>query len=252
MPGQEGDQKKMKIKYRTPFTMIENKTIRSTKLTIYQKMAYIVLCSYANDKNICFPSYQTIADDIGCSRRKIISIIKELVEMGIIVKHQRKASNGDPTANEYEILLYDEYCAPPSAPDAPPGSASPSPPDEQPAPEQYIDNNINFLNNNHPSSDEADELEEILFQSEIDGLHKEKDRNLFHQVITNMYYAKEIMVCGIKYPQTVVRENMRRLDYEVIVHAFDTLHSMDVPPAAPQKFLTSVIFNELFIAGTEE
>jgi len=126
--------------YPKPFTMIENKTIRNKKLTIYQKMAYIVLCNYANDQNTCFPSYQTIAKGVGCTRRKVINIINELVKMGLIIKHQRKTTGGDATANEYEILLYDEYCAPPDEPKTPVRSASHSLPDEHHAPEQYSNN----------------------------------------------------------------------------------------------------------------
>ena len=78
----------VKIKYNTPFTMIENKVIRSSLLTIYQKLIYIALCSYANDSNICFPSYKTIAAAVGCSRRKVIDSIKELVDLKLIVKHK--------------------------------------------------------------------------------------------------------------------------------------------------------------------
>ena len=155
----------MKIKYNQPFTAIENKTIQNKNLTIYQKMAYIVLCSYANDKNICFPSYQTIANGVGCSRRKIIKTISELVEMNLIIKNPKKAPSGDPTANEYEILLYDESCALPDEQRVPHGSVLPSPPAEHHAPKQYSDNNIHSLNNNQPSIKEASELKEILEQT---------------------------------------------------------------------------------------
>ena len=68
----------MKIKYTTPFTMIENKIIRHTELTIYHKITFITLCSYANNQNICFPSYETIAEVVGCSRRKVIDTINSL------------------------------------------------------------------------------------------------------------------------------------------------------------------------------
>jgi len=234
----------MKLGDNAQFTMIENKTIRNPKLTIYQKMVYIVLCSYTNGENTCFPSYQTIATGAGCSKRQVIKTMNELVNMGLIIKHPKKSTNGDATANEYKILLYDEYCAPPDAPSALPGNESPAPPDEYCAPEQYSDNNTYFLNNNHPSITEAAEIEEIVKQCRIDELYKEKDRRLFRQTITDMFNAKEITVCDNTYPQKEVRANMRRLNYDVICHAFDALNSTVV--TAPKKYLRSVIYNGIF------
>ena len=239
----------MKIKYTTPFTMIENKIIRHKELTIYQKMTFIALCSYANDKNICFPSYETIAGVVGCSRRKVIDIIKELVALGLIIKHKNTAPNGDATANEYEIVAGGEFDAPPNAPPAPQSSEQDALPGECPAPKQYINNNINIsFNNNHLSADETQELDEILENSGIDGLNKEQDRDLFRQAITTMYQSKEIIVCGNTYPQSVVRKNLRKLNYEVIVHAFDTLKAMDFPPKSPINYLVSVLYRGIFEA----
>jgi len=74
----------MKTTYSTPFTIVENNLIQNRELYIYQKMVYIVLCSHANDNNTCFPSYATIAKEVGCSKRKIISVISELAELGLI------------------------------------------------------------------------------------------------------------------------------------------------------------------------
>ena len=241
----------MKIKYNQPFTMIENKTIRNKTLTIYQKMVYIVLCSYANDKNVCFPSYQTIADGVGCSKRMVIKTMNDLVEMGVIVKHPRKSANGDATANEYEILLYDEYCALPNEQCAPPGRESPAPPDECHAPEPYSNNNTYSLNDIHPSITEATELEEILEQCEIEGLNNEKIEKLFCQTITDMYNAEKINVRGNTYPQKEVRANMRRLDYEIIVHAYNALTSSTIV-TTPKKYLTSVLYNGIFEVGVGE
>lgn len=234
----------MKIKYNTPFTMIENRIIRNKSLTVYQKMVFITLCSYANDNNICFPSYQTIADVVGCSRRKVIDIIKELVSLNLIIKHQ----NGNTASNEYEIVT-GECDAPPSELCAPKSSAQDSPPSASPAPKQYKTNNIKSFNNNYPSISETDELEEILENSGIDGLYEEKDRDLFRHSITIMYQSKEITVCGNTYPQSVVRENMQKLDYEVIAYAFDTLKIMGCPPKSPVNYLISVIYRGIFEAG---
>ena len=67
-------------------------------------MTFIALCSYANNENICFPSYETIASVVGCSRRKVIDTIKELVALGLIIKHKNTAPNGDAAANQTDLI----------------------------------------------------------------------------------------------------------------------------------------------------
>jgi len=233
----------MKIKYTTPFTMIENKIIRHTELTIYHKMTFIALCSYANNDNICFPSYETIAGVVGCSRRKVIDTIKELISLGLIKKHQSE----NHSANEYEIVISGECSSPPNAQPAPSNGAYDSPGSECPAPELYSTNNIKSFNNNHLSITEQVELDKIIQQSGIDGLNKEKDKNLFQQAITTMYQSKEITVCGNTYPQSVVRKNMlSKLNYDVIAAAHDKLRLMEIPPKSPINYLVSMIYRGFF------
>ena len=72
----------MKILYPNGFTQIPNKILRSKVLKPLQKVVLAVLCSYANDENLAFPSYQTIANDSGISRRKAIEIIGDLEKLG--------------------------------------------------------------------------------------------------------------------------------------------------------------------------
>jgi len=223
--------------------MIENKIIRHTELTIFHKMAFIALCSYANDQNICFPSYETIAGVVGCSRRKVIDTIKELIAFGLIKKHQSE----NRAVNEYEIVASGECDSPPNAPPAPRNSASHSPGGASSAPELYSTNNIKFFNNNNLSISEQAELEKIIEQSGIDGLNKQKDKDLFKQAITTMYQAKEITVCGNTYPQSVVRKNMaQKLNYEVVAAAFDKLRLMETPPKSPINYLMSMIYRGFF------
>ena len=234
----------LKIKYNTPFTMIENKIIRDKALTIYQKMVFIALCSYANENNICFPSYQTIADAVGCSRRKVIDTIKELVNLNLIAKH----TDSDTKSNTYEIIT-GEYDAPTDERNAPIDGESHSLPSAYPAPKQYTNNNIKSFNNNHLSISESEELETILENSGIDGLYEKCDKDLFKQAITSMYQSKEITVCGNTYPQSIVRKNMQKLTYEVVAYAFDILKAAEYPPKSPINYLISVLYRGIFEVG---
>ena len=95
----------MKITYDTGFTQMPNNILRSRTLKPLHKVVLSVICSYSNSSNIAFPSYQTIADDSGISRRKVIDIISELVMFGCIKKTERRSSKGDHTANDYEVLI---------------------------------------------------------------------------------------------------------------------------------------------------
>lgn len=233
----------MKITYNLPFTMIKNEVIQSEELTIYQKMMYIVLCSHANQSNTCFPSYETLAREVGCCRNKAIAIISELEEMGLIKIERAKTLKGNHKSNSYEIVV--DNCADStqgalgSQCNALGGSASRvlgSAPD---APELYKANNINYSNNNQSS------IDSILENAELDRLHNDEDELLYKTVIEKMYHSKTITVDGNDIPQKTVREQLSKIDYEVIVEADNCIKYK--PVSNKIGYLISVIYNELLL-----
>jgi hypothetical protein len=150
------------------------------------------------------------------------------------------------------MLITDE-CGAPGAQSSPPSAGEAPPPVQDmhggsagDAPKEYINNNI-YFNNNQSTIDAG--LEEILERSGIDGLYAENERELFKAALEQMYRANEIKVCGVAYPQKIVRQNMRRLDYEALSSAFDTLHARDFPPKSPINYLVSVIYRAIFETG---
>ncbi|MEK4876462.1 helix-turn-helix domain-containing protein [Bacillus sp. FSL W8-0102] len=100
------------------------------ELTIYEKMVYVVLRSYANSQDdTAFPSYDTIAKKASMSKRKAIDCVEKLVKLGLLVKEERKkvSKKGkiSPTSNLYYIRRPSEVnkgvvndMHHPSAPDA--------------------------------------------------------------------------------------------------------------------------------------
>ena len=59
------------------------------------------LADFANNKtHLTIPSYKTIANDVGCSRRTAIVCIKKLVDLNLISKKRRKV-NDRQTTNYY-------------------------------------------------------------------------------------------------------------------------------------------------------
>ena len=120
----------MKIKYDAPFTIIDRAVLMSEDLSVYDKAVYSILCSYANSTDrSCFPSYQTIANKAGCSRRKVIAVIANLEKFGLVEKQEQFNSIGDNTSNLYVVkpmpgagssLLPDAQKSLPSACHSPP------------------------------------------------------------------------------------------------------------------------------------
>ena len=71
------------------FTQVPNFILRSKDLSVGAKLTYSMLLSYAWQNNFCFPGQETLATDMGVSRRSIVSFVKELQERKCIsVKRQ--------------------------------------------------------------------------------------------------------------------------------------------------------------------
>lgn len=121
---------------RKPFTIIDNDIVDSKDLSGQEKLVYMILCRHADEKQSCYPSYNTIAEKAGLSRRKAIDVIANLIEKGLLEKKLQRHGNGDNTANLYRLLpLHGAGDSPPNAQDAP-ASEPPAPPSESPAPKQ--------------------------------------------------------------------------------------------------------------------
>lgn len=67
----------------TRFAMIPQ-AVRSLR-DPYAKAVYMTLAFYADSDGKCFPSRQTIADETGCSMRKVDNVLATLEDAGLIV-----------------------------------------------------------------------------------------------------------------------------------------------------------------------
>lgn len=81
----------------------ENEIIDRDDLTIYEKMAYIVLCRHADRESRCYPSTKTVAIKMKCSHRQAKEVLKNLREKQLIGTRHRISARGDKTSNEYTI-----------------------------------------------------------------------------------------------------------------------------------------------------
>lgn len=90
-----------------PWRTFESSVMEAKDLSIYEKMAYIVISSHAtaNDQR-CWPSYTTIARKASMSLRKAKDSVKSLQEKGLIVKVPRFKVSKDKTTMEHSSNLY--------------------------------------------------------------------------------------------------------------------------------------------------
>lgn len=108
------------------FIIAPNKDYIKWEKPIIQSV-YFWLCDFAWVDMKCYPSYSTIGDLAGCSRRSCIDAIARLIEIGI-VKKENRYNNNDQQSNNYYIIIKSEWDAPPSELYAPPSeNDSPTP-----------------------------------------------------------------------------------------------------------------------------
>jgi len=71
------------------FTQIKNKIIVTDKLTFNEKLILICLLMHKMNKKVAFPSYSTIARELGCSRSTAIRSIDSLLKKRYIIREKR-------------------------------------------------------------------------------------------------------------------------------------------------------------------
>ena len=69
---------------RAGFTQIPNAILRRPDVTPGAKLTYMALLSYAWQKGSCFPGQDTLADDLGVSKRSVVTYLQQLQETGLL------------------------------------------------------------------------------------------------------------------------------------------------------------------------
>ena len=89
------------------FIQIENSFINNSQYSIYEKMVYMSLCTYAMDKNNCYPSQTTIAKNLNISRTMVIKAMQGLEEKNGLLIINRKAESNRKISNLYILSEID-------------------------------------------------------------------------------------------------------------------------------------------------
>ena len=85
---------------------VPNAITRRTDLSPTAKLIFGKLCQFAGQNGQAYPSYNTLAKEVGVERRQAIRGIKELVNFGLIRPEGKVKENGGYTSNVYFFLWH--------------------------------------------------------------------------------------------------------------------------------------------------
>lgn len=85
------------------FLVVPNKQI-VMKLRGAPLNVFLSIVDHANADGECWPSYNTISDDVGYGRREVIRAVDDLIELGLIVKRPQTRDNGSSTSNVFTVM----------------------------------------------------------------------------------------------------------------------------------------------------
>src|SRR5919199_350993 len=74
---------------RQGFTQIPNAILRRRDISPGAKLAYVMLLSYAWQKDSCFPGQEALAEDMGVTSRSVRTYLQQLVSSGLLIVKQR-------------------------------------------------------------------------------------------------------------------------------------------------------------------
>ena len=87
-------------------SFIPNGVLRCPELTSTAKLVFGRLCQYAGENGQSYPTYQSLAYEVGVVRRQAIRAVKELEAFGLIRPVGRHRSDGGSTSNVYVFLWH--------------------------------------------------------------------------------------------------------------------------------------------------
>lgn len=102
--------------------------VMTMDISIFSKGVYCLLASYTGDKNSCYPSLNTIVENLRISKSSVLKAISELEKNDLLLVKRRTKNSKQNMVNEYiPLMLFDEVehekgsaCGrPPSACDRP-------------------------------------------------------------------------------------------------------------------------------------
>lgn len=80
-----------------------------------EKLVLLALANYANEKMVCWPSQDTLAEDTELSERTVWSALKNLEAKEVIARQPRKRADGTRASDVFTLLFPEHMRAKPAA-----------------------------------------------------------------------------------------------------------------------------------------
>lgn len=80
------------------FGIVAKSVIRDAAISTTARLVYVELCTYADDDGYCFPSNETLAEDVGISLPTVKRCLAELADTGIIRRDDRYVEGRQTTS----------------------------------------------------------------------------------------------------------------------------------------------------------
>ena len=75
------------LKMPSGYGMVQRKAMQ-LKISIQAKALYALLCSYTGDHEFCWPSQETLSEDLSTSKRTISRLLNELEKNNLIKREK--------------------------------------------------------------------------------------------------------------------------------------------------------------------
>lgn len=184
------------------YGMVQTEIMRLPNVSIQAKAIYALLASYTGAKEFCWPSQETIANDMGFKRPHTVSkYIKELEKAGLIKKS--KLYPGEmKNHNKYEVMYIEST--------GEKASKAPEKASSTYSKKDFPDTSKGMKNNNIDNNNKLNNIGDKSSHTELVKIFSEQYRNLYDEKLA--WSSKELgqlKSLYTKHPKEKLLEKMR-------------------------------------------
>lgn len=260
-----------------PFVIIYQDFLESDLLdNCYQKLIFIYLKKFSDEKNQCFPSLKKLSKMTKIGITTVKKTILELEKKGVISKQERTRADGGKTSNLYTLYDYSEIWENGSSREARDFEekildlslistelllkelerrenkkelASDPTKDQKQAPKQNLQGNNSTV---FHKSQEKYSMEKLKAMYNYDIIVTERcdkaDIGTVDAVFSILYDVlnsenKTIRIAGVNRPIEVVKSKLTKLYYENIIYVIEKYKSVTERIGNPRAYIISMLYN---------
>lgn len=259
-----------------PFVIVYQDFLESDLLdNCYQKLIFIYLKKFSDEKNQCFPSIKKLSEMTKIGITRVKKTILELEEKGVISKQERTRTDGGKSSNLYTLYDYSEIWESVSSTEIEEikknkkfdlqeiptelllselgrrekekGLASDPTKDQKQVPKQNLQEDNNIILS---ESQEKYSMEELKIKYNYDiiitdfGVSKDDVDTVFNILYDILNSEnKTIRVEGANRYLDVVKTKLTNLSYENIVYVIEKYKCVTERIRSPRAYMISMLYN---------